>query len=263
MKITSDAIVLFTLFIASNALATGNHAGGHHHDSGAIGQAGIAANVSRTVTISMSDTMRFVPDNVTVQEGETIRFVVKNDGKIKHEMVLGTTKDLQVHAALMKKHPEMEHADANMASVQPGSTGEIIWQFSKAGKVSFACLQPGHFDAGMKGNIVVSGEAIPPNEAATAAMDTKEKALPSPSPSTSSAGMSDGEIRKVDKEARKITIKHGEIKGLDMPPMTMVFQIKDAAMLDQVKVGDKVKFVAEKLGGVLVVTKIEMTSMRQ
>ena len=69
--------------------------------------------------------------------------------------------------------------------------------------------------------------------------------------------MSQGEIRKVDKEAKKITIKHGELKNLDMPAMTMVFQVKDPAMLDKVKQGDKVNFVAEKVGGQFTVTKIE------
>jgi len=68
--------------------------------------------------------------------------------------------------------------------------------------------------------------------------------------------MVDGEIRKVDMEAKKITIKHGEIKNLDMPGMTMVFQVKDPAMLDKVKAGDKVKFKAEKAGGAIVVTEI-------
>jgi len=69
--------------------------------------------------------------------------------------------------------------------------------------------------------------------------------------------LSDGEIRKVDKSAKKITIKHGPIQNLDMPAMTMVFQVKEPAMLDQVKAGDKVKFEAEKLGGAFTVTKIE------
>jgi Cu/Ag efflux protein CusF len=73
----------------------------------------------------------------------------------------------------------------------------------------------------------------------------------------SAAALSDGEIRKVDKDAKKITIKHGPIQNLDMPPMTMVFQVKDPAMLNQVKAGDKVKFQAEKVGGAFTVTKIE------
>ncbi|MES2244976.1 MAG: copper-binding protein [Pseudomonadota bacterium] len=69
--------------------------------------------------------------------------------------------------------------------------------------------------------------------------------------------MADGEVRKVDKEAKKITMKHGEIKNLDMPGMTMVFQVKDPAMLDKVKAGDKVRFTAEKAGGAIVVTDIQ------
>jgi Cu/Ag efflux protein CusF len=71
------------------------------------------------------------------------------------------------------------------------------------------------------------------------------------------AALSDGEVRKVDKDAKKITIKHGPLANLDMPPMTMVFQVKEPAMLDQVKAGDKVKFQAEKIGGAFTVTKIE------
>ena len=73
-----------------------------------------------------------------------------------------------------------------------------------------------------------------------------------------STDMADGEVRKIDKDANKITLRHGEIKSLDMPRMTMVFQVKDAALLDKVKVGDKVRFRAEKSGGGFVVTAIEV-----
>ena len=76
-------------------------------------------------------------------------------------------------------------------------------------------------------------------------------------PTAATKDMADGEIRKVDMENKKITIKHGEIKNLDMPGMTMVFQVKDPAMLDKVKAGDKVRFKAEKTGGAIVVTDIE------
>jgi Cu/Ag efflux protein CusF len=72
-----------------------------------------------------------------------------------------------------------------------------------------------------------------------------------------SEALSEGEVRKVDKDAKKITIKHGPLANLDMPPMTMVFQVKDPALLEQAKPGDKVKFHAEKSGGGYVVTKIE------
>ena len=71
--------------------------------------------------------------------------------------------------------------------------------------------------------------------------------------------MSDGEVRKIDKDNKKITLKHGAIKNLDMPGMTMVFQVKDVSLLDKLEVGDKVKFNAENLAGSIVVTKLEIT----
>ena len=125
----------------------------------AFGQPGVAKKVSRTVTITMSDSMRFSPASVSAKKGETIRFVLKNEGKLKHEMVLGTIAELKEHAALMVKFPEMEHADPNQASVEPGKTGELIWQFTTAGTFDFACLQAGHYEAGMKGQVVVAGTA--------------------------------------------------------------------------------------------------------
>ena len=121
----------------------------------AFGREGNPKKVSRTIKVDMADTMRFTPANVTVHRGETIRFVIRNDGKQLHEMVLGTAQALREHAALMKKFPEMEHADPNMAHVKPGATGEIVWQFTKAGDFQFACLQPGHYEAGMVGRLAV------------------------------------------------------------------------------------------------------------
>ncbi len=144
------------LLLASGAMATGNHAGGHGHDDEAIGKPGVAAKATRTVQIDMTDAMRFTPASVAVSQGETVRFVVKNSGNVKHEMVLGTEKELREHYEVMKKNPEMEHADENMVTVAPGKTGEIVWQFTKAGKIDFACLQPGHYDAGMKGAVTVA-----------------------------------------------------------------------------------------------------------
>jgi len=74
----------------------------------------------------------------------------------------------------------------------------------------------------------------------------------------SAAELTDGEVRKVDRAAKKITIRHGELKNLDMPAMTMVFRVKDPALLDKVNAGDKVKFRAEKAGGAFVVTDIQI-----
>lgn len=91
-----------------------------------------------------------------------------------------------------------------------------------------------------------------------AASDAAAQASSSGASSAASDAMSEGEIRKVDKDAKKITIKHAELKNLDMPAMTMVFQVKDPSMLDQVKQGDKVSFVAAKVGGQFTVTQIDV-----
>ena len=94
---------------------------------------------------------------------------------------------------------------------------------------------------------------------AMAQSSSHENSTHQPSAASSVPAMTVGEIRKVDKEARKITIKHGEIKNLDMPAMTMVFQVKDAAMLDKLKVGDKVRFVAAQAPSGLMITEIHPT----
>ena len=155
MKSRNILIAIPGMFLAMSAMAAGNHAGGH--DDEAIGKPGVAAKVTRTVNIDMKDDMRFHASKFDVKQGETIRFIAKNSGQVKHEMVLGMAKDLKDHYEVMKKNPEMEHADANMVTVAPGKSGEIIWHFTKAGKVDFACLQPGHYDAGMKGLVNVAG----------------------------------------------------------------------------------------------------------
>jgi uncharacterized cupredoxin-like copper-binding protein len=126
---------------------------GHGAD---LGKPGDAKKVSRTIEVGMGDDMRFKPADIQVKRGETIKFVVKNHGALTHEMVLGTMKELKEHAALMRKSPEMEHDDPNAVSVEPGKTGALIWQFTKAGTFDYACLVPGHFEAGMVGKIIVS-----------------------------------------------------------------------------------------------------------
>ena len=143
-------VVIWLALAASGAIAHGNE-----RPEKAYGKPGDRGKASRTVEIAMSDEMRFTPASITARKGETIRFVVNNSGKLKHEMVLGSIKELKEHAALMLKSPEMEHADPNQISVDPGKTGELIWQFTNAGTFDFACLQPGHFEAGMRGRIAV------------------------------------------------------------------------------------------------------------
>jgi uncharacterized cupredoxin-like copper-binding protein len=119
------------------------------------GIAGDSGSVRRTIEVKMLDTMRFSPDNIKVTEGETVKFVVKNTGATLHEFVIGTKAKNDEHAALMMKFPSMEHDEPYMAHVAAGKRGEIIWTFNKAGEFDFACLIPGHYQAGMVGKITV------------------------------------------------------------------------------------------------------------
>ena len=99
--------------------------------------------------------MRFTPDRIAVKLGETVRFVVRNEGKQLHEFVIGTRQENEAHAALMTKFPEMEHDEPWMAHVKPGATQEVVWQFNRPGEFHYACLVAGHFEAGMIGKVIV------------------------------------------------------------------------------------------------------------
>ena len=260
---SSNKLFTFTFFTAvlSVALLSVPVAACAHGDAGrkkadasvkkeqkAWGIAGDAKDARRTIELKMSDTMRFTPDRIEVKQGETVKIVMTNTGAVLHEMVIGTKKELEEHAALMVKFPGMEHDEPYMAHVPPGKTGQIVWTFNRAGEFDFACLIAGHYQAGMVGKIVVRARSD-----AVSLQGMKLSLV------AADADMAEGEVRKVDKENKKITLKHGEIKNLDMPGMTMVFQVKDAAMLDKVKPGDKVKFKAEKSGTTIMLTEIQAT----
>lgn len=159
MKLRTAALLLSLASITTLAAAHGNE---EHKKAGPVkmeqknwGIAGDPKAVSRTVEIGMTDAMRFTPDKLEVRQGETIRFVHTNSGQVMHEFVLGTKKDLDEHAAMMKKFPGMEHEEPYMSHVAPGKRGEIVWQFNRAGEFDFACLLPGHYEAGMVGKIKV------------------------------------------------------------------------------------------------------------
>jgi uncharacterized cupredoxin-like copper-binding protein len=143
---------------AGAAVASGTHAGGHEGEM-AVGEPGKASQAKRAIQVSMSETedgkMIFHPPQIAVKTGETIRFVVKNSGSTDHEFVLDDHKGMMKHKALMEKFPEMEHADPNAVRLAPGEKGDVIWKFTKSGKFVFACLIPGHLEAGMSGPIVV------------------------------------------------------------------------------------------------------------
>ena len=121
----------------------------------AFGKAFDPRKAKREIRIDMADTMRYSPAQVTVKRGETVRFLVRNRGQQMHEMVLGTRKELEGHAELMRKHPGMEHDEPHMVHVPPGKIGQIGWQFTKPGEFHYGCLIPGHFEAGMVGTVIV------------------------------------------------------------------------------------------------------------
>jgi uncharacterized cupredoxin-like copper-binding protein len=175
----------FGIVLAALALSTG--ASGHGGSDGkrsqekaaraveetAFGRPGERKKVNRTIRVTMHDEMQFMAngpgvkragsrkgsDDITVQQGDTVRFVVANKGKVMHEMVIGTLAELKEHAELMRRHPGMEHDEPYMAHVSPSKTGDIVWQFTKPGEFHYACLVAGHFEAGMIGKITVTAGA--------------------------------------------------------------------------------------------------------
>ena len=127
-----------------------------HHFS--VGEPGNPHQPARIVQVVMRDgdgKMWFIPDRINARKGEQVRFIIRNSGAIKHEFVLASVKENNEHAEMMKKNPDMAHDDPNAKSVEPGKTAEIIWRFSKGGTFEFACLIPGHREAGMHGVVVV------------------------------------------------------------------------------------------------------------
>ena len=119
------------------------------------GIAGDARKGLRTIDIRMGDDMRFAPSHMEVQEGDTVRLRAENKGKVLHEIVLGTKAELDQHAQMMQKFPGMEHDAPYMAHVRAGQRGDIVWHFNRPGTFDFACLIPGHYEAGMTGTITV------------------------------------------------------------------------------------------------------------
>lgn len=156
----------FHLLFAASLIAAASGASAHEaqaHQAGPAvkeqkpwGIAGDGRRARRTIHVVMTDNMRFDPDRIDVKQGETVKIVIRNGGAMLHEFVLGNRRELDEHAALMVKFPNMEHGEPYMAHVMPGETGEIVWQFNRPGDFDFACLIPGHYQAGMIGKIKVT-----------------------------------------------------------------------------------------------------------
>ncbi|WP_264211456.1 copper-binding protein [Leisingera thetidis] len=227
-----SAALLATL-TAAPAFAAGSHGGGHH-DEMAVGKPGEAARADREIAVTMKETddgeMLFEPSSFSFAKGETVQFVITNAGELEHEFVLDTAERNVLHKELMAKM-DMEHDDPNSVRLDPGAAGEIVWTFSNPGTFEFACLIPGHYEAGMHGPVAVLADG--------------------------GGTFTAGTVKKVDAKSGKVTILHEELVDLDMPAMTMVFRVADDAMLDQLKAGEAIEFVAERIKGKLTVTALK------
>jgi uncharacterized cupredoxin-like copper-binding protein len=164
---------LVALTLSTSAFAAGEHGG--HHGGGSVGEPGKAEHVSRTIDVTMMDNY-YEPESISVKPGETVRFRVENEGALVHEFNIGTAdmheahqEEMQMmveHGVLKGDHIDqemmnmdmgdghsMKHDDPNSVLLEPGQSKEIIWTFTEAADLEFACNVPGHYQAGMYGNI--------------------------------------------------------------------------------------------------------------
>ncbi len=157
-----NGLLLSFLLGSLPALALANAANAHDHQAphshehaSPSGHANHPASIDRTIEVSMDDRMRFEPAYLEVKAGETIRFRVKNNGQLPHEMVIGTLDELQAHAEQMRNMSDMSHDEPNAVALEAGQQGDLLWHFSQPATLDFACLIAGHLEAGMKGSISV------------------------------------------------------------------------------------------------------------
>jgi len=151
------AVVTVLLFAMPTLVSAQAH---EDHAKFSAGQPGDPNRPARTIYVLMRDdgneqNMRFEPALITVRKGEQIRFLLENGGTESHEFMLATVAENRKHAQLMKKFPEMEHDDPNAKRLAMSERGELLWRFTKVGQFEFACLIPGHYEAGMHGKIIV------------------------------------------------------------------------------------------------------------
>ena len=160
MKLLTIASMAAVLALGNTAFAAGEHAGGH--DEYAIGMKAEKAKAKRTINITMREDqegkMIFEPKKLQFREGETVTLNFVNKGEAKHEFVMDTQENVLEHKAVMEKNPDMEHADDNSLSLEPGEKGQIVWNFTKSGDFAFACLIPGHYESGMHGPLKVTAK---------------------------------------------------------------------------------------------------------
>jgi uncharacterized cupredoxin-like copper-binding protein len=158
MKKSKFTVAAIAMVLAAPMTAARAHDAGHF----SAGEPGDPKKPARVVKVVMREEgskegtkMLFEPTQISVRKGEQIRFVLENDGTESHEFVLATVAENRKHAKLMKKYPHMEHDDPNAKRLTPFTEGEIVWKFTKRGTFEYACLIPGHLEAGMHGTIHV------------------------------------------------------------------------------------------------------------
>jgi uncharacterized cupredoxin-like copper-binding protein len=143
---------------ASMAWADPGHHGHDHESETAYGRPGDPAKGGRVIQVVMKETdsgMAFAPNRLVFRQGEQVQFVLRNGGELEHELVIGTVEANREHAEAMAAHPDMEHEDPNAKRLGPKTSGVLRWQFTQAGTFEYACLIPGHREAGMVGTVVV------------------------------------------------------------------------------------------------------------
>ena len=122
------------------------------------GEPGDATKPARIVQVTMTEAegkMLFLTNRIAIKKDEQVKFMLRNNGELDHEFILGTTAENLKHAESMKKTPDMEHDDPNGKRVAPKKTDQIVWRFTQVGEFEYPCLIPGHREAGMFGTIVV------------------------------------------------------------------------------------------------------------
>lgn len=142
---------------------SGHEHGGHdahagHGSSFAAGEPGAQHEASRTVEIVMRDEggeMSFSPSALEVKKGEQVRFVLTNAGAVDHEFLIDSVANNAAHKEAMAADPEMQHDEPNGRRLKPGEKTELVWRFTKPGTFEIACLIPGHYESGMKGEVSV------------------------------------------------------------------------------------------------------------
>ena len=176
---TIQLLSLSAVFVTATTFAGGKHAdeghsnmnhGGMDHSqmdhsqmghggemSSVVGMPAPADQATKTVRVTLSDDMRIKFEQpMAIKRGEIVRFVVANEGKVPHEFSVGSIDEQAKHRAMMRSMPDMVHTDGSTITLQSGETADLTWHFMGQPLVEFACNIPGHAEAGMKLNAVVS-----------------------------------------------------------------------------------------------------------